>query len=365
MGLITTVANGLNNGVDVYVNQTSAAIIGAITPIVGIGVTIWIINYGLAVSRGQAQAPVMDFTWKATKIAMILGLGLSVGTYQSQIIPVVNDVFFSLGKIVSLKGSGNCNFSSAQVFQMIDCNESHSMEFTKAFWTSLKNASLSEIGICILVALYATLLSIGIVFFYLVISVEILYSYLALQLILGVGPLFICALAFEPTKKYFEGWLSKVVYLCIFSMLCYAYMGMTVSILESILIEALPGATAQGADALALAAEANTDILALVPQLVLVFLMLGWVGTRISGIAATLSNSSPSGSSMAAFLGGMLTRNIINRAGTPKSPNGAGGDKGGSVTNATPSPQSGSERLGQNLGKIAAKGREMVRRRNG
>ena len=365
MGMISTVAIGLQNGVNVYVNQTSAAIIGAITPIVGIGVTIWIINYGLAVSRGQAQAPVMDFTWKATKIAMILGLGLSVGTYQSQIIPVVNDVFFSLGKIVSLKGSNNCNFSASEVFQMIDCNESHSMEFTKAFWTALKNGGLMDIGLSILVAIYATILSIGIVFYYLVISVEILYCYLALQLILGVGPLFICALAFEPTKKYFEGWLSKVGNLCIFSMLCFAYMGMTVSIIESVLIEALPGATAQGADAWAIAADANTDILILVPQLVLMFLMLGWVGTRISGIAAALSSSSPSGSSAAAFIGGMLTRNIINRVGAPKSPNGASGDKGGSISNATSGSQSKSERLGQNLGKIAAKGREMVRKRNG
>lgn len=365
MGVITTVAIGLNNGVDVYVNQTSAAIIGAITPIVGIGVTIWIINYGLAVSRGQAQAPVMDFTWKATKIAMILGLGLSVGTYQSQIIPVVNDVFFSLGKIVSLKGSNNCNFSASQVFQMIDCNESHSMEFTKAFWTALKNLGPTEIPLAILVALYATLLSIGIVFYYLVISVEILYSYLALQLILGVGPIFICALAFEPTKKYFDGWLSKISYLCIFSMLCFAYMGMTVSIIESVLIEALPGVASPGADALSVADSNGTDLLLLVPQLVLMFLMLGWVGTRISGIASALSSSSPSGSSAAAFLGGMLTRNIINRAGTPKSPNGTGGDKGGSISNGTTSSPSRSERLGQNLGKIAAKGREMVRRRNG
>lgn len=365
MGLITTVANGLNNGVDVYVNQTSAAIIGAITPIVGIGVTIWIINYGLAVSRGQAQAPVMDFTWKATKIAMILGLGLSVGTYQSQIIPVVNDVFFSLGKIVSLKGSSNCNFSSAQVFQMIDCNESHSMEFYKAFDTALKNIPIVQIPTALLVWLYAAVIGAAIAFFYLVISVEILYCFLALQLILGVGPLFICALAFEPTKKYFDGWLSKIGNLCIFSMLCYAYMGLTVSILESILIQALPGAMVPGADAIDLANSTGTDLAILVPELVLALLMLAWLGTRISGIASALSSSSPSGSSAAAFLGGMLTRNIINRVGTPKSPNGSGGDKGGSISNGTPGPQSKSERLGQGLGKIAAKGREMVRRRNG
>ena len=362
MGLITTVAIGLNNGVDVYVNQTSAAIIALITPIVGMGVTIWIINYGLAVSRGQAQAPVMDFTWKATKIAMILGMGLSVGTYQSQIIPVVNDVFFSLGKIVSLYGSNNCNFSASQVFQMIDCNESHSMRFVHAFWTALNNLSVTEIPKAILVGIYALILSVGVVFYYLVISVEILYSYLALQLILGVGPLFICAAAFEPTKKYCDGWLSKVGYLCIFSMLCYAYMGLTVSILESILIEALPGASSPGADALALADSTGTDLVFLVPQLVLAFLLLGWVGTRISGIAATLANSSPSGSSMAAFIGGMLTRNFLNRSRTPPPP--PSGDKGGSITNGNPSKQSGSERLGQNLGRIAAKGREMVRKRN-
>lgn len=365
MGMITTVAQGLQNGVDVYVNQTSAAIIGAITPIVGIGVTIWIINYGLAVLRGQAQAPVMDFTWKATKIAMILGLGLSVGTYQSQIIPVVNDVFFSLGKIVSLKGSNNCNFSASQVFQMIDCNESHSMEFYKAFDTALKNIPIVQIPTALLVWLYAFVIGAAIAFFYLVISVEILYSYLALQLILGVGPLFICALAFEPTKKYFDGWLSKIGNLCIFSMLCYAYMGLTVSILESILIQALPGAMVPGADAVDLANSNGTDLAILVPELVLALLMLGWVGTRISGIAAALSSSSPSGSSAAAFLGGMMTRNIINKAGASKIPSSPSGNKGGSISNATPGSQSKSERLGQNLGKIAAKGRDMVRKRNG
>jgi type IV secretion system protein VirB6 len=294
---------------------------------------------------------------------MIMGIGLSVGTYQSQIIPVVNDVFFSLGKIVSLKGSNNCNFSASQVFQMIDCNESHSMAFTKAFWTSLKNGGAWAFAQSILVAFYATILTLGISLYYLVIAVEILYSYLALQLILGVGPLFICALAFEPTKKYFDGWLSKVIYLCIFSMLCYAFMGMTVSILESILIEALPGAMMQDADALSLADSAGTDLMLLVPQLVLVFLMLGWVGTRISGIAGTLANSAPSGSSMAAFIGGMITRNILNRGGAPKSPNVT--NKGGSITNGTPSAQSRSERLGQNLGRIAARGRDMVRKSNG
>jgi len=365
MGMITTVANGLQNGVTVYVNDTSAAIITAITPIVGIGVTIWIINYGLAVTRGQAQAPVMDFTWKAIKIAMILGLGLSVGTYQSQIVPVVNDVFLSLGKIVSLKGSSNCNFSASEVFQMIDCNESHSMEFYKAFDTALKNIPILQIPTALLVCGYAFLIGIAISLFYLVISVEILYCHLALQLILGVGPLFICALAFEPTKKYFDGWLSKIGYLCIFSMLCFAYMGLTVSILESILIEALPGAMALGADALDLANSTGTDLAILVPELGLVLLMLAWLGTRISGIASALSNSSPSGSSAAAFIGGMLTRNIINKSGAPKAPKSPNGDKGGSISNADSGSQSKSERLGQNLGKIAARGRDMVRKRNG
>lgn len=368
----SAVSAGLENAVNIYVNQTSTAIITAITPIVGIGVTIWIINYGLAVTRGQAQAPVMDFTWKATKISMILGLGLSVGAYQSQIIPVVNDVFLSLSKIVSLQGSSNCNFSASQVFQMIDCNVSNQMRFPKALSNSIGGVFGSlGIGSTFLLVVLWVLLSMGITIFYIVLGVEVLYCRLALQLLLGIGPIFICALAFEPTKKFFDGWLSKIGYLCIFSMLIFAFLGMSISIVDSILMQAAPTIlNGSGTDLVDALQGQQMDPFDFVLQVFTLFLILAWIGTRISGIASTLSNSSASGGSVGAFIGGMATRTILGKIGngrrkTPEAPGGdGGGGKGGSIANAGPASQSRSEWMGQNLRRIATRGRAMIRDRS-
>ena len=384
MSIISSIGTSIEGATSLYVNQTSAAIIGLITPIVAIAVTIWIINYGLAVTRGQAQAPVMDFTWKAIKISMILGLGLSVGTYQNEIVPLINETFAGLSAIVSTSTSSDCSFPLSNIYALLDCEFMKPLNVMINIVRTAMQASLAQLAAAVCIALFVGVpVFLGMIIFFLVASLEVFYSRLALQLLLGIGPFFICALAFEPTKKYFDGWLGKIVYLAIFSMLVFAWLGIATTTLESLikqefgfLVDTASGVVSMASSPSGGAAlETGFSAVSLIAnglEMLFAYLLFAWLGLQLSGIASALSGIGSSGSA-GAFIAGGLTRGFSGAAGTfgsnlanrffkPKTPSG-----GGSVQNAgsTPDKTSQSEALGKRLQQTSAKGREMVRRRNG
>lgn len=74
---------------------------------------------------------------------------------------------------------------------------------------------------------------------YAIIFVEAVIVKITLVIIFALAPLFISALLFEPTKKYFEGWLSKLVYCVILQVIIVLFMDISIGIMSGFAAEHL------------------------------------------------------------------------------------------------------------------------------
>ena len=65
-----------------YISSTSAAVIGAITPVATTLLMIYIMFWGWSMIRGVITEPVTDGVTRIVKLAVICAIALSVGFYS-------------------------------------------------------------------------------------------------------------------------------------------------------------------------------------------------------------------------------------------------------------------------------------------
>lgn len=206
-----------------YVSTTAGKVIGAITPVITVSLTLSFIAYGLLVMRGAVDMPVNAFLAKCLRIGLILAVVLAGGLYQTEISNVIfhlpddlasvllpNQSNVSAGSLID-EGAGQ-GFSKAQE------------AFSKAGIFKSGGFSYALLGVIILLAT-AFLAIIGGAF--------IMMAKVALGILVALGPLFVACMLFESTKRFFESWTAQcvnyilivVLFASIFTLLMSIYTG--------------------------------------------------------------------------------------------------------------------------------------------
>jgi type IV secretion system protein VirB6 len=219
-GIFVYIGTSIDNALSTFVTTTSSSVASAITPMVTAAVTIWILMYGWATMRGEVQEPVSQFARRAFMISLILAFALGAGVYQSNVVSAVNGVADGLTAIVAPSGSTN-------IYSGLDQLDSQSFDLMQTYWERGTNlmpwGGYGDLIAALVVALCSCILL-------LVAGGFVMLAKTALALILGLGPLFIACLAFAPTSKFFDGWLSKVVNYLLLLVLMASIAGLAISI---------------------------------------------------------------------------------------------------------------------------------------
>ena len=80
----------LSTFLDGYVAGVVGTVAAALRPIAVIWLTVYIANYGYAVTRGEASDPFSTFAWKMVKMMFIMALALSAGTFMNVVFTTAN-----------------------------------------------------------------------------------------------------------------------------------------------------------------------------------------------------------------------------------------------------------------------------------
>lgn len=190
---ITSQANGMADTV-------AANLASAIVPLFVSAGALMIFFHGLSVIRGDSQQPFMGLLWKIFKLGMIIAV---IASYQGF---GVVDVVLSIqsGLVQAIAGANNA-------FQVIDQTYGPLIGFFAGLvifgMSMFTDGSMGTITIGLLVFFFIIMggAVLALALFY------ALLSTLGLLIVLGLGPLFIAGLAFGPTARYFDGWLSSVL----------------------------------------------------------------------------------------------------------------------------------------------------------
>jgi type IV secretion system protein VirB6 len=186
--------------------------------------------------------------------------------------------------------------------------------------------------------------------FLIVLAFEVVMSRMLLDLVLGLGPLFIACAAFGPTARFFEAWTAKVANYALLQVLVAAFLGMALSAFSAYLAPLHVTGASPTADPASLVSgitatleDSAADVAAVGLFVTGVFLaMVGWQLPAVaSGLAggATLSGfgafvvgvtsqrlTSALGRALASGRGG---RNAPQPGTTGHNPPGSGGSPAG------------------------------------
>jgi type IV secretion system protein VirB6 len=243
-GVFSMIGNGIESGIGTYVTHTSAALSSALVPVVTTAVTVWVMAYGFAVMRGEASESVPAFAWRAAKIAIILAIALGSGIYQSTVVTDVENGTGMLANTIAQAGGGICSAnvasvtgtgstSAGSVYAALDCYDAQLGAVVTADVNHASQSGLTDFGAAMGYLASAIIVAIGGCVFLLVACLETVLARVFLDLVLGIGPLFIACGAFEPSRRFFDAWTGKVVTYCLMQILIAAFLGIALAVFSS------------------------------------------------------------------------------------------------------------------------------------
>lgn len=355
-GLFSAIGGTLENGMSTYVTNVSSALSGALVPVVTTAVTIWIIAYGLAIVRGEAHEPVPAFAWRGLKVAAILTFSLGGGMYQQQVVTAVSGATSGLAQTIqnaanttgggnpgcgSVSGSAVTETSATSIYQTIDCYDQQIDLVLDAYSEKATHEGLSPSGIAAAIGDTACGLvaAIGGSIFLIVLAFEVLMGRMLLDLVLGIGPIFIACAAFAPTSRFFEAWTAKVANYALLQVLVAAFLGMALTAFSTELAPFQVTTSPPGANAgsLVAAGQAALEASAAWGAALGMFataIFLAMVGWQLPSVASGLSGGATV-FGFGAFVAGIASRRFVAAIGQALTRGGDGPPSGGTIRDRT------------------------------
>jgi type IV secretion system protein VirB6 len=231
-GFYSSLFTKLSGTLDTYVNSTSASIIEAITPVARTLVLIYICLWGWSMIRGVIEEPITDAVSRLVRLSIIVAIATTGGYYATYLSDWIwNSPDAMASYIAGDSGVTNVNFLDTLWIKVYDYGvvyfakaKADRMGFMPDFTLALAGAGIWGAGV--LATGYAAFL--------------LVLSKIALAILLGIGPLFVLLLIFEPTKQFFNAWLGQALNYVILTMLTAAAIKLIFTLLDAYLPATAP-----------------------------------------------------------------------------------------------------------------------------
>ena len=185
-----------------------------------LGLSLYVIIYGFLVIRGSIHEPIMDFAFRAMKLAIILMLVQNVANYQTY----VSNLFFQdlPTEISSALNTGTAPSASAFDSLLDKGQKSANDIWAKSSWPI--DVLTGAAGLVVIVMTFIVA-AIG--------YVVSLYARVALAIVLAIGPIFVALAMFQSTRRFTEAWIGQLVNFVILQVLVIAVGSLLVTCLDS------------------------------------------------------------------------------------------------------------------------------------
>lgn len=210
-----------------YINDVATNVIAAITPVVTTLLLIYVTLWGWSVITGKTGELVTDGFNRIIKITIIVAIAINLGYYNTFVVDFLGNLPDRLAELASITATNN---TGAFLDGVLD-------DIWRLGWKFANKASAeSTFGIAdiplTLAALFVWLFGVGLTVFA---AFLMILSKMALSVLLGVGPIFVLLLLFEPTKRFFESWLGQCFNFILIVMLVGGVLRLIVSVLQAYL----------------------------------------------------------------------------------------------------------------------------------
>jgi type IV secretion system protein VirB6 len=201
-----------------YVLDVVKALMAAMTPVALTATTLWVALYGWAVLRNEVAETVPSFLWKVFKIGLVLAFALQSAFYISSVSDTANSL--AMGVASTFLPSGVDPATVSTPYALLDkFNDDASAQVSDI----MKEASMFRLDLLLAAAIF----SLGSVIFLCIALFVVTLSKLFLTFVIAVGPLFILCLAWRPTQRFFDSWLSMVLNAVVLTWFAFFALGLS------------------------------------------------------------------------------------------------------------------------------------------
>lgn len=205
-----------------YVLGVVASLMALIAPIALSALTLWVALYGWAVLRNEVAETVPVFLWKVFKIGLVFALALNAAFYMASISDAADAL--ATGVATTFLPVGTDPATIASPYALLDAFNNSASQLVLDL--------MAEAGIMRLdLVLAAVVCALGNVIFLCVALFVVTLAKLFLTFVIAIGPLFVLCLAWRPTARFFDSWLSMVLnsivltWFALFALGLSVYMG--------------------------------------------------------------------------------------------------------------------------------------------
>jgi type IV secretion system protein VirB6 len=201
-----------------YVLGVVSTLMTAIAPIALTCMTLWVALYGWAVLRNEVSETLPVFVWKVFKIGLVLAFALQSGFYISNVSDTANALAMGVASTF-VPAAVDPNTVTTPYALLDKFNDDASSQVADI----MKEASIFRLDL----VLAAVVFSIGSVVFLCIGLFVVTLSKLFLTFVIAVGPLFILCLAWRPTARFFDSWLSMVLNAVVLTWFAFFALGLS------------------------------------------------------------------------------------------------------------------------------------------
>jgi type IV secretion system protein VirB6 len=217
--MFTWVGAQLNSILGTYVLGVVSSLMTAITPIALSAMTLWVALYGWAVLRNEVSETVPTFLWKVFKISLVLAFALQASFYITNVSETADALATGVATTFLPAAANPATVSSP--YALLDAfNDQASL---------LVLDLLRDAGITRLDLLFAGVVcAIGNVVFLCIALFVVTLAKLFLTFVIAVGPIFVLCLAWRPTARFFDSWLSMVLNAVVLTWFAFFALGLSI-----------------------------------------------------------------------------------------------------------------------------------------
>jgi type IV secretion system protein VirB6 len=260
MGLFATFWTWLNGQLAAYIGDNTSRLAGALEPAVLTFATLYIMAWGYLHLTGKITEPFEAGLKRIALVALVLGVGLRLWLYNT----VIVDTFYNVPAELAAAVVG-----ANDPVGTIDAIWNSGGTVASNLWD--KGGLLTDFGAYLAGAVVWCLIGLLCVYAMFLIAL----SSIALAVLLALGPLFIAALFFDATRRFFSAWIAQLANYGLITVLTVMVAALLLRIVQSYAVQtAARGSAILTVDAL------NMMLVAL-----LVFLVLRQVMPIASGLA--------------------------------------------------------------------------------
>jgi len=205
---------------ETFISSGTSNIAGWVTGPLTAAVTLYVVLYGYLVLRGSVQEPVLDFAFRAMKLAIIVMLVKNASEYQTY----VTNIFFNTlpQEIAQALSSGSA--PSASTFDsLLDKGQAAATDiWSRAAWPV---DIVPGVGGVMVIGASFVVAAIG--------YIVSLYARLALAIVLAIGPIFVALAMFQSTRRFTEAWIGQLANFVILQVLVVAVGSLLITSIDT------------------------------------------------------------------------------------------------------------------------------------